>query len=159
MHRDLHVRSQRDFIAVAHDHVGFHFAGDRGLAGGRQFRFRARVVDIAAARGQILVHMRAAGTKERYVRLVNHDFCFAAREFPQRMRAADMVDVSVRQQNPAHVFDAPAQLRERRRDAIGGRCGDAGIDNRRLAAVDKKAVEAKASPLREQRVDIDGFHR
>lgn len=55
------------------------------------------------------------------------------------MSAADVVDVAMREQDPAHIFDTPAQCPQSWRDATGRRGGHAGVDDGRLTPVDEEA--------------------
>jgi hypothetical protein len=74
-------------------------------------------------------------------------------KLPQGVRAADVVDVAVGEQDPADVRDAAPEVLERGSHAVRGRRGDPGVDDRRLGRVDEEAVQSESTPRRHQRVD------
>ena len=98
----------------------------------------------------VLVDVRPPRAQQGRVGLVDHDLRAPAGELPQGVGAADVVDVPVGQQDPAHVLDPAPDGLERGDHALGGRGRDPGVDDGRLGRVDEEAVETEPAPRRDQ---------
>ena len=154
VHRDRDVATERQRLAAAHAASSAPSRRRSPPAGGRDLlRLALGVVQVAAAPVEVLLDVRRARAQHRRVGLVDDDLGAAAGQLPQRVGTADVVDVAVGQQDPAHVLDAAADGLERGRHALGGRRRDARVDDGRLGRVDEEAVEAEPAPRRDQRVD------
>ena len=90
---DIATEGQR-LTAVKH-HRRLELAGDRGLRDRNLLGLALRIIQIQRTPLQVLLYVRAPRPKHRCIRIVDHDLCSSAGEFPQRVRPADMVDMAV----------------------------------------------------------------
>ena len=146
-------------LAAAQEHRRLELAGDDRLCRGTLMRRALRVLQVLVAHAAVQVDVRLAAAQQVRVGLVDDDLGASPGHLPQGVRAADVVDVAVGEQDPAHVLDASAERRQGRGHALGGRRGDARVDDRQLRGVDEEAVEVEATPRRGQRVDRRAAHR
>ena len=154
VHRDRDIPTERQRFAAAHQHGRLHLAGDDGVRRRDLLRLPLGVVQVAAAAGEVLVDVGPARPQHGRVGLVDHDLRLPAGHLPQRVRAADVVDVAVGQQDPAHVLDPAAEGLERGRHALGGRGRDPGVHDRRFGRVDEEAVQPEPTPRRDEGMDL-----
>ena len=144
-HADRHP-AEVDDVAVADRQAGLHLAGDRVEHLGVLPDAQCLRVDVRPAKLESLVDVRLARAQEVRVDLGDDDPRPAPRGLPQRVGAADVVDVAVGQQDPPHVLDPPAELLQLGRDAgRGGR--HAGVDEGQVGRVDEVAVERGSVPM------------
>ena len=156
VHGDGDVPAEGDGLAALHQHGRLHLAGDDvGSLPSSASPRRRGSWRYCWRTSTYWSHVGATGAQQVRVGLVDDDLRAPAGELPQGVRAADVVDVAVGQQDPAHVLDAAAERLERGGHAFGGRRGDAGVDDGRLGRVDEEAVEPEAAPGRDQRMDGD----
>ena len=142
-------------LAAPNQHGRLHLAGDDVVRGFRLLLDGIRIVDVLLAHVHVLVDVRAPGAQQRRVGLVDHDLRAPSGELPQGVRTAEVVDVAVGQQDPAHVLDPAADRLQCRDHAFGGRGRDPGVDDGGLGSVDEEAVESEPAPRRDQGMNSD----
>ena len=135
-------------LASAHEHRRLEPAGDDRLGGGALVRRPLGILEVVIAHAAVEVAWGLAAARQRCVGLMDDDLGSAAGHLPQRVRTADVVDVTVGEEDPADVLDPAAERLEGGGHALRGGGGDARVDDRQLGCVDEEAVEVEAAPGR-----------
>ncbi|MET4059516.1 hypothetical protein ABIB35_001047 [Arthrobacter sp. UYP6] len=158
VHGHRHAAAEGERLSAPDQDRRLHFPGDDGLGGCRLLADAVGIIQIPAPALHILIHMGLTGPQQRRVRFVDDHLSLAPGELPQGLRPAEVVNVSVREQDPADLVDAPSELFQCRNQALGRGRRDAGVNDGRLGCVNEIAVETEPAPRRDQRMD-GGCHR